>query len=105
MGAEFLTLSFIIFHITRVISSPDEEEFARLLYILESYRGGGRRCGDEARTVHLDDGVLDLDAVLLGHRGGGVAAERGPAEDAGARGREAGGRGGEPAADGEPGGV
>jgi hypothetical protein len=41
MKAEFLTLSFIIFHITRVISSPDEEEFARLLYILESYRGGG----------------------------------------------------------------
>ena len=63
-------------------------------------------CNDEARTVHLDDGVLDLDAVLLGHRGsGGVAAEGGPTEHAAARGREVGGRGGKPATDGEPGGV
>lgn len=45
----------------------------------------------EQRTVHLDDGVVDLDAVLLGHRrgGGGIAAEGGAAaaERAGSGGR------------------
>ena len=69
--------------------------FTCLVPLKMGEEGGG--VTTRKRTVHLDDGVVDLDSVLLGHRGGGIAAERGGAERAGAMGGEARERGGEAA--------
>jgi hypothetical protein len=95
---------------TRVISSPDWKQNKQKA--VESSptpmpaRHEWKRRAWTKRTVHLDDGVLNLDSALLGNRRrrGGVAPEWGAAEHAagpgdreaarGSKEREAGAAGG-----------